>query len=585
MKYPTLPTLDRERDMVEAFRGYNHNLRVGAGEFYNMENLTGDRYPILSPRGRRGRLAGPENPGGMAACDSLCYTDGTRIVVNGYPVELGLSTRETMLPKRLVTMGGYIVILPDKKWINTLDLTDFGNLEAVWESDTQVSVTLCTQSGQGYEEPTVGGSEPQNPANTDLWIDTSTAPHQLKQWSEAGGMWVSIPTTYLKIAAPGIGRAFAQYDGVTISGFRQEALQELNGSHVIWDRGEDHIVVIGMTDLTLTQTPEEGRIRVERRMPPMDFVTEAGNRLWGCRYGMGEDGRVVNEIYASKLGDFKNWECYMGISTDSWTASVGSDGPFTAAITLGGSPLFFKENMLHRVYISSAGGHQIQDTPCRGVARGSENSPAIVNERLYYHARTGVCVYDGSLPEEVSHAFGSVSYHGGVGGAIGNKYYLSLLDEGEEPHLFVFDTRQGMWHREDGLRAAAFCACRGELYALEAGTGVIHTLLGGGEPHEEAVSWWAETGELTLENPDQKYIQRILLRLALEPGASLTVQAEYDRHPGWETLGEITAGGLGSVSLPVRPRRCDHLRLRLAGRGDCRVYSLCKYLVKGSDRP
>jgi len=86
----------------------------------------------------------------------------------------------------------------------------------------------------------------------------------------------------------------------------------------------------------------------------MDFITESGNRLWGCKYGVA-DGETVNEIYCCKLGDFKNWECYQGVSTDSWRASCGTDGKWTGAATLADSPIFFKEDCFHRVYPSATG--------------------------------------------------------------------------------------------------------------------------------------------------------------------------------------------------------------------------------------
>ena len=72
----------------------------------------------------------------------------------------------------------------------------------------------------------------------------------------------------------------------------------------------------------------DSRPSPRRSVPEMDFVIESGNRLWGCKYGV-VDGKAVNEIYASKLGDFKNWNCYAGRSTDSYVATRGSDGPFT----------------------------------------------------------------------------------------------------------------------------------------------------------------------------------------------------------------------------------------------------------------
>ena len=73
MSYPTLKVLPTSRDMVDVFRGYNHNLRIGDGEFFDMKNMTSDRYPVLSPREQRGVYASPSNPHGLIAKDSLCY--------------------------------------------------------------------------------------------------------------------------------------------------------------------------------------------------------------------------------------------------------------------------------------------------------------------------------------------------------------------------------------------------------------------------------------------------------------------------------------------------------------------------------
>ena len=77
MKYPTLTELYTSRDMIDAFRGYNHNLRIADGEFYDMKNLTSSDYPVLSPRPKRGvyvpgnDASTPSNPLGMISKDAL----------------------------------------------------------------------------------------------------------------------------------------------------------------------------------------------------------------------------------------------------------------------------------------------------------------------------------------------------------------------------------------------------------------------------------------------------------------------------------------------------------------------------------
>lgn len=595
MKYPKLRELETSRKMVDTFKGYNHNLRIGDGEFFDMKNLTSDYYPVLSPRKQRGVYASATSPQGMIAKDSLCYVDGTEFVINEYRVDMGLSTNEEDCPKKLVSMGAYVIILPDKKYINTKDLTDFGNIEAQVQTQAPVSFNLCKLTGADYATDYSQSDEPEDPANMTLWVDTSTVPHSLKQWSETSSMWITIGTTYVKIESAGIGVPFEKYDGITISGLTgvltdnvsgnaiedTTDLAALEGSAVVWEKGDDYIVVVGILDQTRTITEQ---ITISRKMPHMDFVVESKNRLWGCRYGLNANGDVVNEIYASKLGDFKNWNCFMGLSTDSYAASVGTDGQFTGAITHLGYPLFFKETVLHKVYGDYPANIQIQDTACRGVQRGCDRSLAIVNEMLYYKSRSGVCAYDGSLPVEMSYVLGEEVYGEAVAGGHGNKYYISMQDViSEEYHLFVYDTAKGMWHKEDNLHADAFCSCRGEMYAIDHDSKKIIAMLGSGEKESDDVAWMAETGEIGIFSPDMKYISRITLRMSMNVGSEVRIYAKYDFCDDWELLWCMRSDNLRSFSIPIRPKRCDYMKLRIEGEGVAKIYSVTKTIEQGSE--
>lgn len=583
MKYPVLPVRPTTKEVTEVFKGYNHNLRIGSGEFYDMTNMTGDDYPILSPRRKRGVYATPEAPAGLIAKDSLCYVDGPCFVMNEYRVDLELSTAAEDCPKQLISMGAYVVILPDKKWINTLDLTDYGNIEAAFTTDNDVTFELSTVDGDAYANTIVSATPPEDPENLMLWIDTSTTPHSLKKYSATSSMWIGIATTYIKISSVGIGAAFEQYDGVKISGVLDENLQDLNASMVIWSRGDDFIVVTGILDAVTTQLVDDGAITVERKMPNVDFITESENRLWGCRYGLSADGEVVNELYACKLGDFKNWNCFMGLATDSYAVTLGSDGQFTGAITHRGFPLFFKENAIHKVYGNYPANFQVQTTACRGVQRGCERSLAIVNEDLYYKARHAVCVYDGSLPVEVSAAFGDERYSDAVGGAHGNKYYISMKDSAGQYQMMVYDTVKGMWHKEDHLRADAFCSCREEMYCIDHDSKKIITMLGSGTRDTQMVPWMVQTGPIGTSAPGMKYISRMTVRLSMEIGASVRFFAQYDSMGDWDHLGAIVSNNLRSFSIPIRPKRCDHLRLRIEGTGEVKIYSIARTIEQGSE--
>lgn len=582
MEYPTLYVKQKSRQMADAFLGYNHNLRIGDSEFYDMMNMTSNYYPVLAPRSKRGVYVESGKASGLIAKDKLCYADGTAFVIGEDRIEMGLSDST----KDLISMGAYVIIMPDRKYINTIKNGaeyEHGNIDATFTTTADVSFQLCTLTGDAYENVTESPTAPEEPKNEQLWIDTSSTPHTLKKYSAANAMWVSIATTYVKISSTGIGKEFKQYDGVKISGITAEGLADLNSSHALWGCGDNYLIITGILDKVTTQTVAQGKITIERKMPIMDFIVESNNRLWGCRYGTNNDGDVVNEIYACKQGDFKNWNCFMNLSTDSYAASCGSDGQFTGAITHLGYPLFFKENCLHKVYGDYPSNYQIQHTTCRGVQRGCHKSLAIVNETLFYKAISAVCAYDGSLPVEMSSALGEIRYSDAVAGAHGNKYYIDMKTADGEYHLFVFDTAKGMWHKEDNLQVDCFCSFLGEMYAIDHGTKRIITMLGSGTKDGAKVPWMVETGLVGMSLPDMKYISRLLIRMSLEIGSNVVVSIQYDSVGDWEYVCQMTVASLRSFAIPVRLRRCDHFRIRIVGEGEGRIYSITKTIEQGSD--
>lgn len=400
-------------------------------------------------------------------------------------------------------------------------------------------------------------------------------------------MWTQIPTVYTKIKCAGIHTHFRQYDGVKISGITYDGenlalanqLAALNADAIIQNIGEDYIIIIGLLDQQYTQA---SGLVVERTMPELDFVCEANNRLWGCKYGM-VGGEVVNRIYACKQGDPRNWNCYAGISTDSYYVNVGSDGPFTGCISYLGTPLFFKENCIHRIGGSAPSSFSLTTTTCRGVQRGSEKSLAIVNEILYYKSRSDVCAYDGSLPVGISSQFGTELYDNACAGAHGGKYYISMQDTADKWHMFVYDTQRGVWHREDGTHATGFASWSDELYYIDADRNCIMAENGTDGQPEGIVAWKATSGLIGYELIDHQYISRFNFRMKLGKGAKCALAIEYDSDGRWIDQGVIYGQGTDSFIIPVIPQRCDHFRIRLSGEGDVKIYSIAKMIEQGSD--
>ena len=362
---------------------------------------------------------------------------------------------------------------------------------------------------------------------------------------------------------------------MTVSG-----VEKIEGSRIVQHVTQDSMVLIGLVPQTLTV--EAGKLRITRKMPDMDYVVECQNRLWGCFYGV-KDGKTINEIYCCALGDFKNWERYAGISTDSYRASVGTDGKWTGAITYLGYPLFWKENHLHKVYVDEGGAHQIQDTACRGVQEGCGRSLQVVNDRLYFKSRSGVCAYDGSLPENTGYSLGNELFSEAVGGSLRGKYYLSMRGE-TGWSLFVYDTKNGVWIKEDNTHALAMATLKDELYILDADTKQFFGASGRAEGEKEkTVQWSATTNIIGYSDAGQKYVSRFAVRLRLEDGATAQFSIEYDSNGVWLPCGSIVGNRIKSAILPVKPRRCDHFRIRITGFGTMQIFSISKIYEKGSD--
>lgn len=592
--YSTLEETSQTRQMIDTFGGYNHNLKIAEGEWYDTENLTSDYYPVMSQRGKRGLYLSLNKPQGIIAKDAIAYINDGTLYYNGlsmanYMPNVHISEGE----KTLISMGAYLCIFPDGIYFNTENFEDngyMGRTNNISAASENITYQICKMNGDTITVKTVGDTEPENPANAEYWLDTSNKDnHVLKVYSSATNIWAEVATVYVKISAGGIGTGLSKYDGVTISGAAapdgsgddiSKQIEKLNGTVVIYDCGENYITVIGLLDAAVTQTG--GTLKISRKVPEMDFVTECGNRLWGCKYGV-VGGKTVNELYCCVLGDFKNWRRYLGVSTDAWSAGVGTDGRFTGAITHLGYPLFFKEDCVHKIYPSASGAHQVVTINCRGVQRGSERSLAIVNEVLYYKSRVDVCAFDGSLPQTVSTALGNGHYTDAHAGACGDKYYISMKDEHGKWNLFAYDTLKGIWIKEDDAQITAFAEKDNDLYMLTAG-GSIFTVKGtAGTPEALSTEWYAESGTIGFEYPDKKYLSRFNFRMSMAKGSKADFYLQYDSSGIWEHMGHIEGSDLRTFTLPIRPRRCDHLKMRISGSGEFKLYSIARILEVGSD--
>lgn len=599
MSFTKLPYRPQTRELMDKFLGYDLRHDAPEGSFVEMRNCSSDLSPKLSPRKPRGIYQTPMGSvtGAVMTAQGLYYTEGKYLCsLAGDRIDMGLS--ET--PKQMIRMGAYVLIFPDKQYINTIDHDDRGDIEAEYTTTDATNIFICRPDGREYTAEYVSDTEPDSPEDKAVWINTSDYPNTLHQWNEAACCWVKLTTSTIKLFSMGIGEKFKAGDGITISGIKaaetiydmgtgkpvtekqREQLEALEGSAVILDCSDNEIVISGIMD---AQCSISSVITIKRSIPEMDFIVEHNNRLWGCRYGLDAAGEFVNILYASKLGDFRNWTVYRGLDTDSYYANVGTDGPFTGAISwgYGDRVLFFKENGYHAVTGGGPGSFRVDWTACDGVQSGSGKSLCELDGVVYYKSRMGVCALSGALPAEIGQPFGDVHYQDAVGGICGRKYYLSMADTAGAGHLFVWDPTLQRWHREDGVRAYEIIGFGQDAYLLTQ-SGQLRTIRGRYGTGEPAVKWSAQTGLLGTEHPDRKRLIRVNVRVRLDRGSRFRLFIRYDSAGGWVQLCNQASAALRAYDFPVRIRRCDHYELRFEGEGAGEVYSIVKTYEMRSDR-
>ena len=598
MRFPKLQEVSRYREMTTVFGGYNHQISCQEGQFFDMKNMSSKYFPVLSPRQNRGIVKQFINPQGILDKEDLWWIDNKVLYKNGIAMTLNGVEFTEDAPKTLAKMGAYIIVMPDKIWCKANDNDtelECGYMEnkVELEKGTEIKFSVCDAQGNKITWNNAEYYETTEAKDGDYMMSVNAnGKPSLKVYSGSTGIWMTVASTYTQINAKGIDKGFEKEDGIKItSNYNGDTLDNIfinteeDGKYstntYIVDKTDDYITIPGIykgrtdafTDITLT---------VERKVPEMELITECNNRLWGCS----KDG---HEIYCCKLGDVKNWNCFRGVSTDSWAATIGSDGKFTGAITYLGYPIFFKEDSLIKISVSATGGHQTKETMCRGVQDGSSRSLSILNEILYYKSNSGVCAYNGSLPYSISDVFGDINYYDAVAGCIGDKYYISMRDSKGTYNMFAYDSKNGIWCKEDNTKAMVFCRHKDELYYIDAIDNTMKSISGTviydvpEKAIEKEFDWFVESGAIGYSSPDNKYVGRINLRITLEFGTNVDFFLQYDSCGEWEHKFNMSGTGTRTYSIPIIPKRCDHFKYKIKGKGNCKIHSVAKVIEEGSD--
>ena len=543
------------------FGGIVRTLAAGNGDIYDDQNIVSDEYPVMVTRPAEHKIStdyvgkwatlqiGPEE-GDVIQLGTTCKYKG--VTITGSFSEL-----QTMTP-----FNRFAVIMPAKKWIRT----DVIAVVNSWPGSASYGDVYCVSGTCKYWDGSAWQS--LGPIMGDIessWSGNVTI---------TDGTYAGAAAEANTINATGIGSYFEVGDAVTLSGTAFPTTRTL----IIREKEANKLIFYEHSfDDEKTSTAKAASIK--RTMPDLDWLCVNENRLWGCK------GKT---IYASKLGDFKNFNCFDGIASDSYAVDVLSEGEFTGCISFMGYPVFFKEGGIYKVYGNRPSNFEVMGSASTGCING--RTLAIANETLFYLSRVGVMSYNGGYPTNISMNLGDLITGSFNAAAFSDGYKYDLWYDGSSEYLEL-DPLRMMWHREkidewEGtIRYAckynsrtAFVSTEDEFWAVQS------------DGEGERIPFYVEFADFTEDQSkypaygaNKKGTSKIQLRMALGQNSSAMVSMRFDSEGDWHLVKLFQTDNVKkSFYLPIIPRRSDHFRIRIEGSGRFELWSLARENYKGS---
>lgn len=598
MKLPVLPeTGTKTKRQLLAFGGIHYGQNFAEGELSESENLSFRKFPAISQRKPRKTLLGYNRVSALYARDFLLAVSGEDLLYDGE--KMGKVSPGT---KQFATINTKTVIFPDKVYFD-LEKRKLFPMEARFPcypceakftkdsiripnriySAVKVSEGIFYQLGSSDEISSYESIQVGADGNIQLLNRKGTMVSQFYEGaffrkdcgenevmivldtdrndSGAQNIRYELRKALAAEEAP-LGETFSPGDTIEISGCVKNPSN--NGFHRIQAiettaLGEE---ILKFEGEIFEEGTEPGEILLLRKIPDFTHICEFDNRIWGVS---------GNTIYGSALGDPTNFFTYQALSTDSYAAAVGTPGEFTGCIAHSSTVLFFKEDCVHKLLGNTPSTYEIRTYTWPGVQKGSEKSLAIINETLFYKGREGIYSYGGGNPVLLSSNFGELRFFSAAGGHDGDSYYISMADEEGRWGLYVYDTRRGSWLREDETQGEDFVFLNGSLYFIDREKGTV--LQCGGEDAEEVFPWAAVFCPFEEKTMGKKQFRRMKIRAEIGEGAWFLAEVQKDEGP-FQRVYSAHRSRTFTADIPIGPFLCDRFRLRISGRGSCRILSL-----------
>lgn len=554
-----------------SFGGIVHTLSAGNGDIWDDRNIVSDDAPVLRTRRAEHRIT--PNFYGTRGCFQIGPGENDRIEIGGSRFKYkGFTLTDafggTDVVQTLTPFNRFALMMPAKRWVRTdvvavvAGHNDLPNFSATEHIGDVYCVDHETSTGHGEDANCYSWTGQEWVWVSKLfgmieatWNPTGTSPSRMDVII-TDGEYAGVPAEANTITSYNgdFTAFFSPGDGLTLSGAafpttRTLVVREVYPRKLVfYEHSFDN-------EMTSTRTPAV----IERLMPDMDQICVNENRVWGYR------GKT---IYASKLGDFKNWNVFDGLASDSYAVEVLGEGELTGCVSYLGYPIFFKPEAIYKVFGNRPSNFEVTASASTGAV--NNRTIAVANETLYYLSKVGVMAYTGGMPQPVSEVLGDIITASEDAQAFSDTYKY-MLWYGSTSELLVYDPRRAVWHRQKiegwgndtisyawkSYNGAAFVSSGNRLWARQS-AGTLET-----------VNASVEFADIDLETFESKYPVRLWLRMT--NAAPVTIEVSYNGG-AFEPALTIAAHAKRARYFPLPIRRCDYFRLRISTAGAWTLY-------------
>lgn len=298
------------------------------------------------------------------------------------------------------------------------------------------------------------------------------------------------------------------------------------------------------------------------KAPELDFVAVHDNRVFGVK---------GSDIRATSLGDYKSWETYKGVLTDSFATDTARTGNFTGMVSYRGHLTLFKDEVCYELFGNRPDQYTLKEAFKLGTI--SNKSIAEVGGTLIFLDKSGVIAYGGGLPKPIGYKLNE-KYVKGVGFSDGRRYYLSL-DNGKDKRTYIFDSNFDCWSVYSDQYfthyASYFDGSKREIRAVNE-LGDVYIFNHG----NEIVPWEVVTKEYDDNSFYKKSVSKFRLKGKSTVGTEFEVYVSYDGKPKElvkvfkHTDFSVTDWKEFRIQVPLR--RCKRYQFTIVGKGHIVLY-------------